>query len=135
MAKKTADILGADAQALLTHQCKTISKDQIHLPGSDFVDRVFVHHDLPHGTYRHRGELVDPAKITKTALMTVEGERDDISGLGQTEAAHDLCPNIPAAKKLHHLQMKVGHYGVFSGSKFRAEVAPKIKGFFQQTVK
>jgi poly(3-hydroxybutyrate) depolymerase len=99
------------------------------------VDRVFVHYDLPHGTYRHRGVLVDPSKITKTALMTVEGERDDISGVGQTEAAHDICVNIPASKKLHHLQMKVGHYGVFSGSKFRAEVAPKIKGFFQQNEK
>ena len=99
------------------------------------VDRVFVHFDLPHGTYRHRGQLVDPAKITKTGLMTVEGERDDISGVGQTEAAHDLCRNIPSAKKLHHLQMKVGHYGVFSGSKFRAEVAPRIKGFFQKIEK
>lgn len=95
------------------------------------VDRVFVHHDLPNGTYRHRGILVDPAKITKTALMTVEGERDDISGIGQTAAAHDLCSAIPKAKKLHHLQMKVGHYGVFSGSKFRTEVAPKIKEFFR----
>ena len=67
--------------------------------------------------------------------MTVEGERDDISGIGQTEAAHDLCIGIPKAKKLHHLQMKVGHYGVFSGSKFRAEVAPKIKVFFQSLEK
>ena len=95
------------------------------------VDRVFINFDLPNGTYRHRGELIDPAKITKTALMTVEGERDDISGVGQTEAAHDLCTGIPAAKKVHHLQMGVGHYGVFSGSKFRAEVAPKIIAFFQ----
>lgn len=93
------------------------------------IDRVFVHHDLPHGTYLHRGEKIDPAAISKTALMTIEGERDDISGLGQTEAAHDLCTNIPAEKKLHHLQMGVGHYGVFSGSKFRAEVAPKIVNF------
>ena len=99
------------------------------------VDRVFVDHDLANGTYRHRGQLVEPSKITKTALMTVEGERDDISGVGQTEAAHDLCIGIPKAKKLHHLQMKVGHYGVFSGSKFRAEVAPKIKVFFQSLEK
>jgi poly(3-hydroxybutyrate) depolymerase len=93
------------------------------------IDRVFVYHDLPSGTYLHRGEKIDPALITKTALMTIEGERDDISGVGQTEAAHDLCPNIPAAKKLHHLQMGVGHYGVFSGSKFRTEVAPLIVKF------
>lgn len=95
------------------------------------VDRVFVHHDLPHGTYRHRGDLVDPSKITKTALMTVEGERDDISGVGQTEAAHDICSGLSQSKKLHYMQMGVGHYGVFSGSKFRAQVAPKIKSFFE----
>jgi poly(3-hydroxybutyrate) depolymerase len=93
------------------------------------VDRVFIHHDFPNGTYMHRGHLVDPAAITKTALMTIEGERDDISGIGQTEAAQDLCPNIPAKMKLHHLQMGVGHYGVFSGKKFRAEVAPMIVAF------
>jgi poly(3-hydroxybutyrate) depolymerase len=93
------------------------------------IDRVFVYHDLPNGTYMHRDQKVDPTLITTTALMTIEGERDDISGLGQTEATHDLCPNIPAAKKLHHLQMGVGHYGVFSGSKFRTEIAPKIVSF------
>jgi poly(3-hydroxybutyrate) depolymerase len=93
------------------------------------VDRVFVHHDFPNGTYMHRDEKVIPAAITKTALMTIEGERDDISGIGQTEAAHKLCSGIPAAKHLHHLQMGVGHYGVFSGSKFRTEVAPKIVKF------
>ncbi|MDE2445412.1 MAG: polyhydroxyalkanoate depolymerase [Alphaproteobacteria bacterium] len=95
------------------------------------VERVFINHDLPNGTYRHRGALIDPAVVTKTGLMTVEGERDDISGVGQTQAAHDIFVNIPAGKKLHHLQMDVGHYGVFSGSKFRAEVAPKIKAFFK----
>jgi poly(3-hydroxybutyrate) depolymerase len=93
------------------------------------IERVFVYHDLPHGTYLHRGKKVDPSLITKTALMTIEGERDDISGLGQTEAAQGLCSNIPAAKKLHHLQMGVGHYGVFSGSKFRAEIAPRMVEF------
>jgi poly(3-hydroxybutyrate) depolymerase len=93
------------------------------------IDRVFVYHDLPHGTYLHRGTKVDPSCITKTALMTIEGERDDISGVGQTEAAHDLCRNIPLAKKTHYLQMGVGHYGVFSGSKFRNEVAPRIVDF------
>jgi poly(3-hydroxybutyrate) depolymerase len=93
------------------------------------VDRVFIHHDLPNGTYMHRGQHVDPGAITQTALLTIEGERDDISGVGQSEAAHDLCPNIPEKMKLHHLQMGVGHYGVFSGKKFRAEVAPLIVKF------
>jgi poly(3-hydroxybutyrate) depolymerase len=93
------------------------------------VDRVFVNHDLPNGSYMHRGMLVDPSKITKTALLTVEGERDDISGVGQTEAAHDLCSNLPQEMKRHHLQLGVGHYGVFSGSRFRKDVVPMIVDF------
>ena len=93
------------------------------------VDRVFVNHDLPNGSYMHRGTLVDPSKITKTALLTVEGERDDISGVGQTEAAHDLCSNLPQEMKRHHLQLGVGHYGVFSGSRFRKDVVPMIVDF------
>ena len=90
------------------------------------VEKVFVNHDLPRGTFTHRGEKVDPSKITRTALMTVEGERDDISGVGQTEAAHDLCTGIPAARKTHMLQKGVGHYGVFNGSRFRNDVVPRI---------
>jgi poly(3-hydroxybutyrate) depolymerase len=93
------------------------------------VDRVFVHHDLPCGTYRHRGELIDPGVITRTALMTIEGERDDISGVGQTEAALELCTGLPADMKEHYLQLGVGHYGVFSGSRFRKDVAPRIVAF------
>ena len=77
----------------------------------------------------HRDEKVDPSKITRTSLMTVEGENDDISGLGQTEAAHDLCVNIPAENRVHYMQPKVGHYGVFNGSRFRAEIAPRILDF------
>lgn len=96
------------------------------------VERVFLNHDLPNGTYRHRERLIDPAKITKTALLTIEAERDDISGVGQTEAAHKIVTGLPAKKKMHHLQMGVGHYGVFSGSKFRAEVAPRIVDFLTQ---
>ncbi len=93
------------------------------------VEKVFVNHDLPRGTFTHRNHKVDPAAITKTALMTIEGERDDISGVGQTEAAHDLCTSLPAAKKLHHLQNGVGHYGVFNGTRFRREIVPRIVKF------
>jgi poly(3-hydroxybutyrate) depolymerase len=93
------------------------------------VDRVFVHHDLPNGTFRYRGKVVKPELISKTALMTIEGERDDISGVGQTEAAHDLCAAIPADMKLHWLQPGVGHYGVFSGTKFRQSIVPRIVEF------
>jgi poly(3-hydroxybutyrate) depolymerase len=95
------------------------------------VDSVFVRHALPKGEMAHRGRPVRPQAIRSTALLTVEGERDDISGVGQTRAAHDLCPNIPAAMKRHHLQPRVGHYGVFNGSRFRAEVAPRITAFIR----
>jgi poly(3-hydroxybutyrate) depolymerase len=94
------------------------------------VEEVFVRHSLPKGELRHKGMLIELNAIQRTALMTVEGEKDDISGVGQTAAAHDLCKNIPAAKKRHYLQLGVGHYGVFNGSRFRREIAPKIREFF-----
>ena len=93
------------------------------------IETVFVRHALPKGEMTHRGQPVDPAAIRDVGLLTIEGERDDISGLGQTEAAQDLCRNIPADMKHHHVQMKVGHYGVFNGSRFRAEVVPMICAF------
>jgi poly(3-hydroxybutyrate) depolymerase len=95
------------------------------------VDAVFVQHALPKGTMMHRGKPVDLSAISKVALMTVEGEKDDISGIGQTRAAHDLCVNIPASRKIDHLQKDVGHYGVFNGSRFRAEIAPRIASFMR----
>jgi len=96
------------------------------------VEEVFIRHALPNGTFTHRGVPVDPAAITGTALMTVEGEHDDISGVGQTEAAHDLCRNIPRNRKRHHLQAGAGHYGVFNGSRFRTEIVPRIVAFIGQ---
>jgi len=93
------------------------------------VETVFVRHALPQGRMTHRGIRIDPGKIRRVALMTVEGENDDISGVGQTEAAHPLCVNIPADRKTHWLQPNVGHYGVFNGSRFRAEIAPRIADF------
>jgi poly(3-hydroxybutyrate) depolymerase len=96
------------------------------------IDTVFVRHLLPRGKMTHRGRPVDPAAITRTALMTVEGEHDDISGLGQTEAAHKLCRNIPKARRLHYVQPSVGHYGVFNGSRYRREVAPRIATFIAE---
>jgi len=93
------------------------------------VETVFVRHALPKGEMMHRRAPVDPAKIRHAALLTVEGEKDDISGVGQTEAAHRLCTSIPAERKAHYLQLGVGHYGVFNGSRFRAEIAPRIADF------
>jgi poly(3-hydroxybutyrate) depolymerase len=93
------------------------------------VDTVFVRHALPKGQMTHRGRPVDPAAIRRVAMLTVEGEHDDISGVGQTEAAHRLCVNIPPERRAHWLQPAVGHYGVFNGSRFRAEIAPRISDF------
>jgi len=95
------------------------------------VESVFVRHDLPNGQMTHRGKPVDPSKIRRVAMLTVEGEHDDISGLGQTEAAHRLTPNLPADMKAHYMQRSVGHYGVFNGSRFRAEIAPRIADFIR----
>ncbi len=93
------------------------------------VDVVFIKHALPMGQFVHRGKVVDPSKITRVALMTVEGENDDISGLGQTEASHRLCSSIPDHRRVHYVQPGVGHYGVFNGSRFRAEIAPRVADF------
>ena len=93
------------------------------------VDRVFIRHQVPLGLFRHRGSLIDLKAIRRTALYAVEGEKDDISGVGQTEAALELCVNIPSARKRHYVQVGVGHYGVFNGSRFREEIAPRIREF------
>jgi poly(3-hydroxybutyrate) depolymerase len=93
------------------------------------VETVFVEHSLPRGTMLHRDKRVDCSAIRRVALMTVEGENDDISGVGQTQAAHDLCVNIPADRRVHYMQKAVGHYGVFNGSRFRSEIAPRISDF------
>ena len=93
------------------------------------VETVFVRHDLPRGQMKHRGEPVDPSAVRNVALLTVEGENDDISGVGQTQATHDLCVNIPDSMRGHHLQPRVGHYGVFNGSRFRADIVPRIVEF------
>jgi poly(3-hydroxybutyrate) depolymerase len=98
------------------------------------VDTVFVKHALPKGEMTHRGRLVDLSKIERISLMTVEGEKDDISGLGQTEAAHRLCSSLSADKKVHYMQKGVGHYGVFNGSRFRSEIVPRISDFMHNAV-
>lgn len=99
------------------------------------IRRVFQEHQLARGLFRHRGHLVDPAAITNIALMTVEGEKDDISGIGQTQAAHDLCINIPADMQLDYIQPGVGHYGVFNGSRFRNEIVPRVNEFVRRFVR
>ena len=95
------------------------------------VDSVFVKHLLPKGKLTHRGRRVEPGAITRVALMTVEGEKDDITGVGQSAAAHALCPNVPADRKMHYEQKGVGHYGIFNGSRFRSDIAPRMGAFFR----
>jgi poly(3-hydroxybutyrate) depolymerase len=96
------------------------------------VDQVFIKHSLPKGELVHRGKLVDTKAIRNVALLTVEGENDDISGVGQTHAAHTICTNIPDSMRMHYLQPDVGHYGVFNGSRFRKEIAPRIVNFVRE---
>lgn len=95
------------------------------------IEKVFQEHHLARGIFKHRDRLVRPEKITNVALMTVEGEKDDISGIGQTQAAHDLCVNIPTDMQFDYIQEGVGHYGVFSGRRFRTEIYPRQKEFIR----
>jgi poly(3-hydroxybutyrate) depolymerase len=91
------------------------------------VEKVFQTFDLARGALGYRGRTVNPAAIRRTALFTVEGERDDICSVGQTVAAHDLCPSIRPYLKTHHVQTGVGHYGVFSGRKWNQQIYPRVR--------
>jgi len=107
----------------------------LDLPAEYYLDTirtVFKEFELPLGRWRVRGELVNPAAISRTALLTIEGELDDISGNGQTEAAHVLCANIPPRRRDHYLVPNVGHYGIFSGRKWRETIAPRVAKFIRR---
>ncbi|MDQ3074946.1 MAG: polyhydroxyalkanoate depolymerase [Pseudomonadota bacterium] len=93
------------------------------------IDVVFQRHLLPKGEYMHRGKLVDPAAIKDTALLAIEGERDDISGIGQTRSALDLATRLAEGKKRYLLAKDVGHYGIFNGRKWRETIAPVVEKF------
>lgn len=97
----------------------------------DTIREVFKNHSLPKGELMVNGRRVDLGAITDVALMTVEGEKDDITGAGQTIAAHDLCCNLPADLHKHHLQPKVGHYGIFNGRRWREEILPHVRDFIR----
>ncbi len=93
------------------------------------VDLVFQTHALPNGTMEHRGRPVDPSAITDIAILAIEGERDDISGIGQTKAALTLANKLPKSKKRYLMAKGVGHYGIFNGSKWRDRIAPVVEGW------
>lgn len=98
----------------------------------DCIDQVFQQHLLPRGKMKYQGKTVRPEAITKTALLTLEGELDDISGVGQTRAAHDICTGLPASKRQDYMQKGVGHYGIFNGRKYREFVVPIINEFVKK---
>ena len=95
------------------------------------VDKVFQRFELARGTLEYKGRLVNPTAMKRQFLLTVEGERDDICGIGQTLAAQDLCAGLPAWKKSHHLQAGVGHYGVFNGKKWDTQIYPIVRNMIQ----
>jgi poly(3-hydroxybutyrate) depolymerase len=96
------------------------------------VDVVFQRHLLPQGDLMHRGRRVDPAAIRDTPLLAIEGERDDISGIGQTRAALDIAKRLPAAKKKYFMAKDVGHYGIFNGRKWREKIAPVVEKWISE---
>jgi len=93
------------------------------------VEEVFQTHSIPNGEFRHKGEIVDLTQITDTALLAIEGERDDISGLGQTKAALKLATGLSDKKKRYYMAEGAGHYGIFNGSRWRNKVAPVVEEF------
>jgi len=95
------------------------------------VDTVFVRHLMPRRLMTHRGRTVDLSTISRPGLMTVEGEKDDITGTGQCRAAHDLCTSIAAEKRMHFECPRVGHYGIFNGQRFRSQIAPRMAQFMR----
>ncbi|APW37400.1 poly(3-hydroxybutyrate) depolymerase [Rhodoferax koreense] len=97
------------------------------------VEKVFQTYDLPRGVLTYKGRTVNCGAIRRTALMTVEGERDDICSIGQTVAAHDLCTGIRPYMKTHHIQTGVGHYGVFSGRKWNQQIYPRVRDMIHST--
>ncbi len=97
------------------------------------VEKVFQTYDLPRGVLTYKGRTVNTAAIRRTALMTVEGERDDICSIGQTVAAHDLCSSVRPYRKTHHVQTGVGHYGVFSGRKWNQQIYPRVRNMIHST--
>jgi poly(3-hydroxybutyrate) depolymerase len=95
------------------------------------VERVFQNHDLPNGAFRWRDRLVKPEAIRRTALLTIEGELDDISAPGQTRPAHDLCSGLGKDMKKAHLEIGVGHYGIFNGRRWRENIQPVVQNFIR----
>ena len=129
-------VSGNDAAAAAHRRFYNEYRAVMDLPAEFYLEtvkRVFQDHDLPLGRFTYRGEVVRPAAIRRTAILTVEGERDDICANGQTMAALELCSGVPLSMRRHHLQTGVGHYGVFSGRHWANEVYPLVREMIQAT--
>ncbi len=135
-ARQFDNLIAGDGDSVAKHQAFYEEYLSVMDLPSDYylqtIDRVFQRHLLPKGEMTCHGRPVEPAAITQTALLTIEGEKDNISGLGQTEAAHALCVSIPSAKHAHYVQQGVGHYGVFNGRRWQEEIAPRVAGFVRE---
>jgi poly(3-hydroxybutyrate) depolymerase len=126
------DVVAAEAHSKFYNEYNAV----MDLPAEFYLEtvkRVFQDHDLPLGKLTWHGQKVRPEAIRRTALLTVEGERDDICAIGQTMAALDLCTGVRISQKRHHLQTGVGHYGVFSGSRWAREVYPRVRAMIEVT--
>ena len=135
--KQFCDLVDGNAAAAVAHrQFYDEYAAVMDLPAEFYlqtVQRIFQDHDLPTGNLTWHGEAVRPEAIRRTALFTVEGERDDICSIGQTLAAQDMCSRIRPTMKRHHLQAGVGHYGVFSGKRWAGEIYPRVREMIQMT--
>lgn len=129
------DLVSGNEDAVEAHEYFYSEYNAVMDMPADFylqtIDRVFHQAAIATGKMTFRHKKVEPQAITKTALLTIEGEKDDISGIGQTEAAHELCSEIPASRRKHLLKADVGHYGVFSGRRWRDEIAPLLIDFMR----
>ena len=128
-------VQGDDAKAEATRTFYDEYFAVLDLPAEFYletVERIFQQHHLPRGLLKWRGLAIDPRAIRKTALLTVEGEKDDICSVGQTVAAHDLCASLKPFRRRHHMQPGVGHYGVFSGSRWQREIYPVVRAVIAQ---
>lgn len=135
--KQFRDLVGGDSVSAVAHRKFYDEYGAVmDLPAEFYlqtVQRIFQQHELPLGTMVWHGHKVRPGAIRRTAMLTVEGERDDICSIGQTLAALDLCTGVRPAMKRHHLQAGVGHYGVFSGRKWAQEIYPRVREMIQMT--
>ena len=131
-----ADLIRGDGDSAESHrQFYDEYNAVLDMPAEYYLDTiktVFQDFALVNGTWHVNGELVKPQDITSTALLTIEGELDDISGAGQTKAAHDLCTGVPKTESFHYDAVGAGHYGIFSGRRWREKVYPEVRDFIQR---